>query len=177
MGERFNLPPSIVESFKNAAQLHDCFKFMLEKALKSESTRLSVSEKREIESQPDMMAELTGLFDFFAHERSILQHHHENYDGSGYPMGLKGNEIPLGARIFATVDAMVAMLSERPYRKNLPAEKVIEEFADNVGSQFDPKLVLLLFDIVEKQGLFSVPEAVMVKAKKKVQEAMAKCKT
>lgn len=177
MGERFNLPPSIVESFKNAAQLHDCFKFMLEKALKSESTGLSISEKREIESQPDMMAELTGLFDFFAHERSILQHHHENYDGSGYPMGLRGNEIPLGARIFATVDAMVAMLSERPYRKNLPAEKVIEEFANNVGSQFDPKLVLLLFDIVEKQGLFSVPEAVMVKAKKKVQEAMAKCKT
>ncbi|TVL99435.1 MAG: hypothetical protein CV087_18190 [Candidatus Brocadia sp. WS118] len=175
IGERFNLPPSIVESFKNAAKLHDSFKFMLEKALNSNSTGLSTSEKREIESQPDMMAELTGLFDFFAHERSILQHHHENYDGSGYPVGLKGNEIPLGARIFATVDAMVAMVSERPFRKNLPPEKVVEEFADNAGSQFDPKLVFLFFDIVEKQGLLSVPEAVLAKAKEKVREAMRKC--
>lgn len=174
IGERFNLPPSIVESFKNAAQLHDNFKFMLEKPLSSKSTGLSTSEKSEIESQPDMMAELTGLFDFFANERSILQHHHENYNGSGYPVGLKGNEIPLGARIFAIVDALAAMVSERPFRECFPHEKVIEEFADNAGSQFDPKLVFLLFDIVEKQGLLSVPEAVLTKAKEKVRETMAK---
>ena len=175
IGERFNLPPSIVESFKNAAQLHDNFKFMLEKLLSSKNTGLSTSEKSEIESQSDMMAELTGLFDFFANERLILQYHHENYDGSGYPVGLKGNEIPLGARIFAIVDALAVMVSERPFRKSFPPEKIIEEFADNAGSQFDPKLVFLLFDIVEKQGLLSVPEAVLTKAKEKVRETMAKC--
>lgn len=175
IGERFNLPPSIMESFKNAALLHDNFKILLKKTLKRKSKGLKTRNKIEIESHPDMMAELTELFNFFANERSLLQHHHENFDGSGYPVGLKGNEIPLGARIFAIVDAMVAMLSERPFRKSLPPEKVIEEFADNAGRQFDPKLVFMLFDIIKKQGLLSVPEAVLMKAKEKVQEAMVKC--
>ncbi len=175
IGERFNLPPSVIESFKNVALLHDNFKILLKKTLKSKSKRLNTSEKREIESHPDMMAELTELFDFFVNERSILQHHHENYDGSGYPVGLKGNEIPLGARIFAIVDAMVAMSSERSFRKNLLPEDVIREFADNAGIQFDPKLVLVFFDILKKQGLLSVSEAVLTKAQKKVREAMVKC--
>jgi HD-GYP domain-containing protein (c-di-GMP phosphodiesterase class II) len=175
IGERFNLPPSVIESFKNAALLHDNFKILLKKTLKNKSNRLKTREKIEIESHPDMMAELTELFDFFANERSILQHHHENYDGSGYPVGLKGNEIPLGARIFAIVDAMVAMSSERSFRKNLLPEDVIREFADSAGIQFDPKLVLMFFDILKKQGLLSVSEAVLTKAKKKVREAMVKC--
>ncbi|CAG0938444.1 partial Cyclic di-GMP phosphodiesterase response regulator RpfG, partial [Candidatus Brocadiaceae bacterium] len=175
IGERFNLSPSIIESFKNAALLHDNFKILLKKTLKSKSKGLKTRDRLEIESHPDMMAELTELFNFFANEGSLLQHHHENFDGSGYPVGLKGNEIPLGARIFAIADAIVAMLSERPFRKSLPPEKVIEEFADNAGRQFDPKLVFMLFDIIEKQGLLSVPEAVLMKAKEKVQEAMVKC--
>jgi diguanylate cyclase (GGDEF) domain len=172
VGERFNLPPRVIEAFKNAALIHDNFKVLLDKTLKSKNKGLNTSEKLEIESYPDMMAELTGLFDFFANERSILQHHHENFDGSGYPAGLKGNEIPLGARIFAIVDAMVAMLSERPFRKSLPPEKVIEEFADSAGSQFDPKLVFILFDIIEKQQVFSLPETVFMKAKEKVRKSM-----
>ena len=175
IGERFNLPPSIIESFKNAALLHDNFKILQKKTLKKKSKGLKTRDKIEIESHPDMMAELTELFNFFANERSLLQHHHENFDGSGYPVGLKGNEIPLGARIFAVVDSMVAMLSERPFRKGLPPEKVIEEFADNAGTQFDPKLVFMLFDIIEKQGLLSVPEAVLMKVKERAQEAMGKC--
>lgn len=175
IGERFNLPPSVIEAFKNAALIHDNFKILLNKTLKSKNKRLSTSEKIEIESHPDMMAELTGLFDFFANERSLLQYHHENFDGSGYPVGLKGDEIPLGARLFAMVDAMVAMLSERPFRKSLPTESVIEEFADNAGRQFDPKLVFVLFDIIEKQGLFPVSESILTKAKEKVRKAMAKC--
>ncbi len=177
IGERFNLPPSILESFKNAALLHDNFKIMQQKTLNKKSKGLKTRDKIEIESHPDMMTELTELFNFFANERSLLQHHHENFDGSGYPVGLKGNEIPLGARIFAIVDALVAMLSERPFRKGLTPEKVLEEFADNAGTQFDPKLVFILFDIIKKQGLLSVPEAVLMKAKEKVQEAMGKCYT
>ena len=90
-------------------------------------------------------------------------------------MGLKGNEISLGARIFAIVDAMVAMSSERSFRKNLLPEDVIREFADSAGIQFDPKLVLMFFDILKKQGLLSVPEAVLMKAKEKVQKTMVKC--
>ena len=90
-------------------------------------------------------------------------------------MGLKGNEISLGARIFAIVDAMVAMSSERSFRKNLSPEDMIREFADSAGIQFDPKLVLMFFDILKKQGLLSVPEAVLMKAKEKVQKTMVKC--
>ena len=117
-----------------------------------------------------MMAELTESFDFFSEERSVLMCHHENFDGSGYPEGLKDNEIPIGARIFAIADAVTAMLSDRPYRKGLPVEKVVEELADNAGGQFDPMVVSLFFDIIMKEKILPVSDDILIKAKEKVRK-------
>lgn len=173
IGERLNMPPSIIDTFKRATSLHDNFKILLEKKFKSKA--LSAEKKVEIKDHPYMMAELTELFDFFGNERSILLCHNENFDGSGYPEGLKGNEIPLGARIFAIADAIVNMSSDGPSRKSLPAEKVIEELADNAGKKFDPMIVSFFLDIIEKKGLLNVPGEALTKAKEKVREAMGKC--
>ena len=170
IGEKLALPPSIVETFKRAATLHDNFNVLLRKNSKNKNKALNTEEKIEIEDHPYMLSELIGLFDFFSNEKSILLYHHENFDGTGYPGGLKESEIPLGARIFTIADAIAAMLTERPYRKKLSPEKIIEELTDNAGKQFDPQLVSLFFDIIEKQKLLPVPIEVLTKAKERLRE-------
>jgi diguanylate cyclase (GGDEF)-like protein len=170
IGERLSLPPTIIETFKRAASFHDNFKVLLKKTLSDKNKMLTKEEKVEIGNHPFMLSELIELFDFFANEKSILQYHHENFDGTGYPDGLKENEIPLGARIFAMADAIAAMLSERQYKATLSPDEMVVELADKAGTQFDPMLVSLFIDIIEKQGLFTVPVDVLEKAREKVRE-------
>jgi putative two-component system response regulator len=78
----------------------------------------------------------------------VIRCHHEHYDGSGYPAGLKGEDIPLGARILSVADAFHAMSSDRPYRKALPMNVVKKEFAKGRGNQFDPDVVDILLELV-----------------------------
>jgi HD-GYP domain-containing protein (c-di-GMP phosphodiesterase class II) len=82
-----------------------------------------------------------------AQAAQIVLHHHEAYDGSGYPSGLAGERIPLGARIFAVADTFDAMTSDRPYRKALPPEQALAEIRRCAGSQFDPQVVDALLAI------------------------------
>ena len=98
-------------------------------------------------------------------------YHHENYDGTGYPEGLKGDQIPLGARILAIADSFVSMTSEQLHRGMPSQEKVVQELADSAGRQFDPALVELLIDIIEKKELLSVPAEVLATAKETVRES------
>jgi diguanylate cyclase (GGDEF)-like protein len=170
MGEKLALPPTIIETFKRAANFHDNFKVFMQKTLHAKNNVLNKEERIEIEGHPYLLSELTELFDFFANERSILLYHHENFDGTGYPGGLKENEIPLGARIFALTDAITAMLSKRQYRAKLSPEEMVVELADKAGTQFDPTLVSLFFDIIEKQKLFPLPIGLLEKAREKVRE-------
>ena len=170
IGEKLALPPAIIETFKRAANFHDYFKILLRKTFKTKHIVLNKEERTEIEDHPYMLSELIDSFDFFANEKSILQYHHENFDGTGYPDGLEGNEIPLGARIFAMVDAITAMLSGRLHRVKLSPEEMIIELADKAGTQFDPMLVSLFLDIIERQELFSVPVEALEQAREKVCE-------
>ncbi|MCR4289631.1 MAG: diguanylate cyclase [Candidatus Scalindua sp.] len=170
IGEKLALPPTIIETFQRAANFHDNFKVLLKKTLKAKDKVLNKEERIEIEDHPYMLSELIDLFDFFANEKSILQYHHENFNGTGYPDGLKENEIPLGARIFAMADAITAMLSGRLYKAKLSPEEMVVELADKAGTQFDPTLVSLFFDIIERQELFSVPVEVLEQTREKVGE-------
>jgi HD-GYP domain-containing protein (c-di-GMP phosphodiesterase class II) len=78
---------------------------------------------------------------FLREAAEIVLTHQESYDGAGYPRGLKGEEIPLGSRIFAIADTLDAMISDRPYRKALPITAAREEIRKNAGTQFDPRVV------------------------------------
>jgi HD-GYP domain-containing protein (c-di-GMP phosphodiesterase class II) len=84
--------------------------------------------------------------------REIVKHHQECYDGSGYPDGLKGEEIPLGARIVAVADAFGAMTTTRPYRKALSVEQAMSELKRFSGIQFDPEIVEIFLAILTDQG-------------------------
>lgn len=147
--DKLGLAGAVTESLKRVAIFHECFRVLLSDAILSKSAHLTVEERREIEAHPGRLAELTELFNFFAEEREVLLHHHENFDGTGYPKGLTGEQIPMGARLFAIVDAMVAMTSERPYRRKMSLEAAITELKSKAGVQFDPELVQIAESVIK----------------------------
>jgi len=153
IGQKMRLPEPIVDTFKRAVSLHNCFSVLLGEGTVSFKESLADEEKAGTESHPYVLVGLTKLFDFFLDERSILQYHHEHYDGSGFPEGLEGDQIPLGARIFAIVDAIIDMTTELPDRKAFSTEMVLKELAGNAGIRFDPMLVNLFKGLIEENEL------------------------
>lgn len=150
--KRLNLPRNVIQSFRRAFKLHDLLRLFISDSTLEKSGSLSEAEMYAIEDQPLMLKQLTDLFDFFADERMILRYHHEYFDGSGYPEGLDGQDIPMGAKLFTLVDAYVAMILpsyQRPLKKKAD---IIDELNRLSGVQFDPFLVRLLLDIVVDDG-------------------------
>jgi diguanylate cyclase (GGDEF)-like protein len=168
VGAKLSLPPTIIQTLQRAAALHDCTKVFLSQTVMGKKERLNEAEMAEIKDHTFMMAELVEPFDFFADERAVLLYHHENYNGSGYPNGLQGDQIPIGARIFAIADALVAMASDRPHRPELPAEQVVQELVGNAGTQFDPNLVGLFLDVIGENSLIDIPAQKIAEAKETV---------
>jgi HD-GYP domain-containing protein (c-di-GMP phosphodiesterase class II) len=97
---------------------------------------------------------------FLREPRAIILHHHERYDGKGYPAGLKGEEIPRGARILAVADSFEAMMSDRPYRKALSLAEALKEMKVNSGTQFDPEIVEAFIQALEEGDDARVGKAV-----------------
>lgn len=158
LGKKLNLPDQLIRSFRRAIKLHDLFRCYIHDSSLDTEGPLNDEQEEMLFDQPLMLRELTTMFDFFASERIILYSHHEHYDGSGYPDGLKGHEIPMAARIFALVDAFVAMIApvtERNKKNMDAAKKEIREFA---GSQFDPFLVEILMKTLEEGEEMSMGE-------------------
>lgn len=132
-----------VENIATSALLHDVGKIHEEYApLLRKEGKLTLEEKRLMDSHAVRSAELVGTITNLrgAVERYV-RHHHENYDGTGYPDGLAGDEIPIGARIIAIADTADAMTTDRPYRKALTYDKVLSVLARFSWKQFDPRLV------------------------------------
>lgn len=154
-GKRLNLPNTVVQSFLRSFKLHDLLRLFICDAALSKEGSLDEAELAAIRDQPLMLKELTDLFDFFADERAILRYHHEYYDGSGYPEGLDGYEIPMGARLFALVDAFVAMSSPSYSREPMSPDRIVEEIERQSGKQFDPFLVNIMLEVIrENRDLF-----------------------
>jgi len=141
-----------VRRVKEAALLHDVGKMGIADDVLSKPSGLNPEEwaamRRHPEAGFEIMEQITSLRGVAA----IIHHHHERFDGQGYPAGLKGDEIPMGSRIFAIVDSYVAMTSERPYRKKVPHDIAIKEIVRNTLTQFDPEVVAAFLQ-AEKQGL------------------------
>jgi len=141
-----------VRQIEKAAILHDIGKIGVADAVLAKPGPLDDTEWAEMRRHPELGSQMLQGIDFLRDAAEIVHSHHEHYDGSGYPRGLKGDKIPLGARIFAVVDAYDAMTSYRPYRRARPHRKAVEEIVHNSGIQFDPDVVRA-FLAAEKRGL------------------------
>lgn len=130
-----------LNQIERGALLHDIGKIGIKDAILLKPGRLTKEEWEEMKRHPEMGYRLLEGSDFLEHERIIVLHHQERYDGKGYPQGLKGKEIDIGARIFAIADTFDAMTSDRPYRKSLPFKIAREEIIRCSGTQFDPRIV------------------------------------
>jgi HD-GYP domain-containing protein (c-di-GMP phosphodiesterase class II) len=124
-----------------AARVHDVGKIGIRDAVLQKPGRLTEEEFAHIKEHPDIGARLTARFPDFAHGTKYIRHHHERWDGKGYPSGLKGRDIPMGARIISVADTYDAITSSRVYREGLDDEFARKEMARVAGSQLDREAV------------------------------------
>ncbi|MEK7849919.1 MAG: HD domain-containing phosphohydrolase [Candidatus Omnitrophota bacterium] len=151
IARQMNVDMSYVEDIKDACQLHDLGKIGVHDSILSKPGALTQEEFAEIRLHSQKGAQILEPLRFLDNVIAIVKHHHERWDGKGYPSGLKGEDIPLGSRIMAVADSYDAMISARPYRKvGLSQKEAIEEITKNRGIQFDSKVVDAFLKIVDK---------------------------
>jgi HD-GYP domain-containing protein (c-di-GMP phosphodiesterase class II) len=141
LGARLGLPPTLLESLRTAAILHDVGKIGIPDAVLRKPGPLTAEEYDVVKRHPDTGLRILGHASFLSAELPIIRHHHERYDGCGYPSRLAGAQIPLGARILAVADALDAMLSTRTYRENADLAGARRELQRCAGTQWDPDVV------------------------------------
>ena len=133
-----------------AGILHDIGKIGISDAILNKPTKLTAKEWEKIESHPYLGDSILGPIKFLKKTQTVILHHHERYDGKGYPGKLKGRSIPVGSRIISVCDAYDAMTSTRTYRNALSKGQAIGELKKNAGTQFDPKIVGLFLEIMKQ---------------------------
>jgi putative nucleotidyltransferase with HDIG domain len=139
-----------IEHIRRGAMLHDIGKMGIPDAILLKPGTLSDREREEIRMHPVYAYQMLKDIKFLVPAINIPFYHHEYWDGSGYPNGLKGNDIPLEARIFAIVDVWDAVCSDRPYHKALPPEEALKIIQKEIGTHFDPAIAELFLDMVMK---------------------------
>ena len=149
IGKTLNLPESEIRTLQVGGLFHDIGKIGVPDVILQKESKLTDDEYSEIKNHPSIGAHILSTATIFKDIIPIVKHHHERYDGKGYPSQLKGEEIPYLARIAAIADSFDAMTSKRTYRDSLPMEKVISEFKRCRGTQFDPELTDVFLDILE----------------------------
>jgi len=135
------IPRATAEAIIAAAHVHDLGKVGSRDGSLKKPGDLSTEERQEIEQHAVIGAEIVNRLEAYKQSVDTIRHHHERWDGSGYPDGLEGERIPLGARIIAVADAFDAMTSDRVYRAALPVDVALAELAKGRGKQFDPHIV------------------------------------
>lgn len=143
-----DVSPADRETIRIAGLLHDIGKLGVEDSTLHKTDALDESELDRIRLHPRMGARILADMPAFQHITPLVEHHHEHWDGSGYPDGLRGSEIPLGARILAIADSYDSMVSDRPYRAAIAPQEARLQILECAGSQFDPELARLWASIV-----------------------------
>jgi HD-GYP domain-containing protein (c-di-GMP phosphodiesterase class II) len=134
-----------------ALLLHDIGKLGVSDAILHKNGPLTDEEWLSMKDHPRIGASILENHEDFREVSAIIMHHHENFDGTGYPYGLKGTEIPIQSRIISVVDAFHAMVSDRPYRKGLSYDYAIQQLKDGSGTQFDPVVVAAFLKVISNE--------------------------
>ncbi len=142
-----------IERIEYGALLHDIGKIAIDQRILDKPGPLTDEERRIIQEHPIIGERIISKVSFFADIAPMVRWHHERWDGLGYPDGIKGENIPLPVRILSIVDAFDAMSSDRPYRKALPLEKVLDILKSERGKQFAPDMV----DLFLEEEIYKTP--------------------
>ena len=138
-----------VETVRLGAMLHDLGKIGINESILLKPGKLTKEEYELVKQHPQIGAEIVRTVHALKDAIPLILYHHERYNGSGYLKGLKGEEIPVGARIIGIADVYHALRSDRPYRKAYSKEKAIEIIKKGAGNQFDPKIVDTFLKLVK----------------------------
>jgi HD-GYP domain-containing protein (c-di-GMP phosphodiesterase class II) len=142
--------PQELEHFRRGALLHDIGKMGIPDRILQKPGPLTDEEWKVMKKHPIYACEFLSPISYLKSALEIPCHHHEKWDGSGYPNGLMGHEIPLSARIFAVVDVWDALLSDRSYRKAWTENEAADYIKAQAGSHFDPEVVSNFFEVVNE---------------------------
>jgi hypothetical protein len=149
VGRQLDLSPGELEALRAASLVHDIGKIAVPEHILTKPGRLTPREIEKMRLHPGIGADILSAVPFPYPLAPVVRHHHERWDGSGYPDGLRGEAIPLAARILAAVDCFDALTSERPYRKALGREEALAFLRQESGKMFDPQVVGALLGNIE----------------------------
>jgi len=138
IGRDLGLDDAVLRELEVAAILHDIGKVGTPDSILKKPARLTDEERAVIHKHPEYGWAVLRVVPGFERVSLFVLHHHEAFDGSGYPAGLRGDEIPIGSRIVSVMDAFDAMISSRPYRRGMPVDEAIRRLEAGIGTQFDP---------------------------------------
>ena len=158
IGHELKMSEYELKILQYASILHDAGQLSLPKEILKKRGILTGHEYRLMKEHPKKGASILKPLKPLRGIVPIILHHHERYDGKGYPSGLKGNNIPLGARIMGVVGAFEAMISKKTYRRRMTISSAVKEIKKNSGTQFDPKVVVAFLDAMHRKGVIKMLE-------------------
>lgn len=141
LAEMSDIPHELTEMILTSSRVHDVGKVGTRDMTLFKPGPLTVEERGEMQRHAEIGGEIVSRIEEYQLTAAIIRHHHEHWNGAGYPDGLAGQDIPLGSRIIAVADAFDAMTSDRPYRSAMSPQSALEEIRRNSGTQFDPYVV------------------------------------
>lgn len=159
-----NLHPSSIKGVVFGALLHDIGKIGVSDLILKKPGVLTEEEWVEMRRHPIIGEQICRPLQSSREFAPIVRHHHERWDGAGYPDRLKGDEIPIGARIVSLVDAFDAMVHDRPYRRARPLDSVVAELSADAGRQFDPELVECFAGMIDEEGLAATSQRLRIES-------------
>ncbi|MBI3810713.1 MAG: HD domain-containing protein [Nitrospirae bacterium] len=158
LAQKLNLSQTELRDLQVGAYLHDIGKLGVDTKIIYKEGAFTRQELLLMRRHPEIGVDLVTPIGLSQNVVSIIRHHHEFYNGTGYPDGLKGDAIPMLTRIVSTSESFDAMVTDRPYRKALPLKEIVDELKRFANVQFDPYLVQLLLEIIEEKGEDILPK-------------------
>lgn len=150
--DRLKISPEKKEDIISAARVHDIGKLGIPDSILLKEDKLDDDEWEKMRKHPVLGADILGGLAIYENATDIVRHEHERWDGSGYPDGLEGEDIPLGSRIVAVADVWNALRTKRPYRGPLPKDEALAEIKEMSGVKLDPKVVDALLSVIESES-------------------------
>jgi len=152
IAQALGLPQERIELVRQAAFLHDIGKLAIPEAILHKPGKLTPIEYEFVKKHADIGANLLASTEGLKHLAPFVRHHHERWDGAGYPLGLKGDQIPLEARILNVCDSVETMASDRPYHRSKSFDEIVTEVLHCAGTQFDPEVANVFVEMIQRQG-------------------------